>query len=252
MNRKLIPTLLVAMSLLFTACASPSATTAKDVTTTAKAQTTTTTPTPTPTTTTTTTTTITTITSTNEANGTLTAKEFNDFKTQKESEITALKEEIDGLKKETGITPDNSALAFSQRPAGMLYFPVITLNPDDQTPYNAGYVAIEPQLSVSEKLVKLTAAISKILFNGSKLEVTDIKDENGQQIAYINLVNATDWEEKFQGSTGGGINSQSLVLSYLQKDFKNSWIDGVHFTLDGKNILLDHAPILEETQLRAQ
>lgn len=250
MNRKLIPTLLVAMSLLFTACASPSATTAKDVTTTAKAQTTTTTPTPT--TTTTTTTTITTITSTNEANGTLTAKEFNDFKTQKESEITALKEEIDGLKKETGITPDNSALAFSQRPAGMLYFPVITLNPDDQTPYNAGYVAIEPQLSVSEKLVKLTAAISKILFNGSKLEVTDIKDENGQQIAYINLVNATDWEEKFQGSTGGGINSQSLVLSYLQKDFKNSWIDGVHFTLDGKNILLDHAPILEETQLRAQ
>lgn len=250
MNRKLIPTLLVAMSLLFTACASPSATTAKDVTTTAKAQTTTTTPTPT--TTTTTTTTITTITSTNEANGTLTAKEFNDFKTQKESEITALKEEIDGLKKETGITPDNSALAFSQRPAGMLYFPVITLNPDDQTPYNAGYVAVEPQLSVSEKLVKLTAAISKILFNGSKLEVTDIKDENGQQIAYINLVNATDWEEKFQGSTGGGINSQSLVLSYLQKDFKNSWIDGVHFTLDGKNILLDHAPILEETQLRAQ
>ena len=250
MNHKLIPTLLVAMSLLFTACASPSATTAKDVTTTAKAQTTTTTPTPT--TTTTTTTTITTITSTNEANGTLTAKEFNDFKTQKESEITALKEEIDGLKKETGITPDNSALAFSQRPAGMLYFPVITLNPDDQTPYNAGYVAIEPQLSVSEKLVKLTAAISKILFNGSKLEVTDIKDENGQQIAYINLVNATDWEEKFQGSTGGGINSQSLVLSYLQKDFKNSWIDGVHFTLDGKNILLDHAPILEETQLRAQ
>ena len=250
MNRKLIPTLLVAMSLLFTACASPSATTAKDVTTTAKAQTTTTTPTPT--TTTTTTTTITTITSTNEANGTLTAKEFNDFKTQKESEITALKEEIDGLKKETGITPDNSALAFSQRPAGMLYFPVITLNPDDQTPYNAGYVAVEPQLSVSEKLVKLTAAISKILFNGSNLEVTGIKDENGQQIAYINLVNATDWEEKFQGSTGGGINSQSLVLSYLQKDFKNSWIDGVHFTLDGKNILLDHAPILEETQLRAQ
>ena len=250
MNRKLIPTLLVAMSLLFTACASPSATTAKDVTTTAKAQTTTTTPTTT--TTTTPTPTITTITSTIEANGTLTAKEFNDFKTQKESEITALKEEIDGLKKETGITPDNSALAFSQRPAGMLYFPVITLNPDDQTPYNAGYVAIEPQLSVSEKLVKLTAAISKILFNGSKLEVTDIKDENGQQIAYINLVNATDWEEKFQGSTGGGINSQSLVLSYLQKDFKNSWIDGVHFTLDGKNILLDHAPILEETQLRAQ
>ena len=88
MNRKLIPTLLLATSLLLTACASPSATTAttKDATTTAKAETTATQTTKT------------------EANGTITVKEFEAFKTQKDGEITALKEELDGIKKDTGKT----------------------------------------------------------------------------------------------------------------------------------------------------
>ena len=96
----------------------------------------------------------------------------------------------------------------------------------------------------------MTVGISKILFDGSKLKVIGIKDENDKKIVYIDLVNADDWKPKFQGSTGGGINSQALVFSYLQKDFKNSWIDGVHFTMDGQTIELDHAPILEETQFR--
>ncbi len=229
MKRKLIPALLLTTSLLFTACSSPAAntatTTAKAATTTAKA-------------------------STEPASGTISAKEFKEYQDKKESEITALKEEIDGLKKDTGKTPDNSALAFSQRPAGMLYFPVISLTQDEVTPYTAGYVAIEPQAPLLQKLEKLTAGLSSILFNGSKIEVTGIKEESGKKVAYINLVNAADWEKKFQGSTGGGINSQALVLTYLQKDYKNSWIDGVHFTMDGKAILLDHAPIFEETQFR--
>lgn len=228
MKRKSIPTLLLAASLLFTACATPAA---KTATTTAKGTTAT-------------------QTTKTDSKGTITAKEFEDFKTQKEGEITVLKEELDALKKSSGKTPDNSALAFNQRPAGMLYFPVMTLKADDMSPYAAGYVAIEPQAAVREKLEKLTAGISRILFNGNGLEVTDIKEEEGKQVVYINLVKAADWEPVFQGSTGGGINSQSLVLTYLQKDYKNSWIDGVHFTMDGKDIILDHAPILEETQYR--
>lgn len=228
MNRKLLPTLFVAASLAFTACATPSV---NPATTGAKGGTTS------PGT-------------ANTAAGTVTLQEFESFKTAKEGEITALKEQLDALKKSTGKTPDNSALAFKQRPAGMLYFPVLTLTADDPTPYAAGYVAIEPQAAVKDKLVKLSAGISKILFGGSKLEVTEIREEEGKDIAYINLINAADWEPKFQGSTGGGINSESLVLTYLQKDYTNSWIDGVHFTMDGKDILLDHAPILEDTQYR--
>lgn len=229
MNRKIIPTLILAASLLFTACASPAAGSAS---TTAKVGTTAIETTKT------------------ESKGPITAKEFETYKSEKEAEITTLEKELDVLKKDAGKTPDNSALAFKQRPAGMLYFPLITLKSDGKTPYNAGYVAIEPQASVADKLDKLTAGISKLLFNGSKLKVIDIKAENGKKIVYIDLVDADNWIPRFQGSTGGGINSQALVLSYLQKDFKNSWIDGVHFTLDGQPIELDHAPILEETQFR--
>lgn len=180
---------------------------------------------------------------------TVTLAEYEALEKDKNAQIAALKDEIDLLEKGTDQAPDNSAIAFRQRPAGMLYFPVFTLN-GELEPEAAGYVAIRPQAEVSDKLDTLTRGISQILFAGRPMEVTAVRTEDEQTIVYVDLKDRAQWQQVFQGTTGGGINSQALIASYLQADYRNAWIDGVHFTLDGEPVLFEHAPLLEETQYR--
>lgn len=245
MTRKIIPILFLAASLTLSACAAPSiqqkpsAETTKTTKLKADKET---------------------ETKTQSKEGTSSGKtvtlaEFESLKDDKEAEISTLKDEVElltdqiDLLKKDKLTPDNSAIAFSQRPAGMLYFPVFTV-PQVNEPKAAGYVAIKPQAEVSDKLRTLTQGISQILFAGRSMEVAEIRMENEKKIVFIDLKNLDQWRQVFQGSTGGGTNSQALVYSYLQNDYRNGWIDGVHFTIDGEPITFDHAPLLEETQYR--
>lgn len=185
-----------------------------------------------------------------QAGDVITAEAFAAFKQEKEQEIVVLHEEIENLKAGQDQTPDNSAIAFRQRPAGMLYFPLFMEGAEDQVLTARGYVAIRPQDPVPVKLEQLTAGISELLFGGLAIEFTGIKEEDGRQVAWIDLKGSADWTELLQGSTGGGITSQALVESYLQRDYKNSWVAGVHFTMDGEDIKLEHAPLLGETRFR--
>lgn len=232
MTRKTMPLLFLTASLILSACSAP-VTGAEKTDTTAPSST---------------------VSSTQGKTGTspgetVSRRDFDELKAEKDAEIASLKDEVESLKKASDVTPDNSALAFKKRPAGMLYFPVYTMD-EDLDVIVAGYAAIKPQAELDEKLEELTQSISRILFAGRPMELTKIKTEDGKKIAYINLKNASKWNQLFQGSTNGGTNSNALVSSYLQKDFRNGWIDGVHFTLDGQPIIQEHALLLEETQYR--
>lgn len=144
---------------------------------------------------------------------------------------------------------DNSAKAFKDRPTGMLYFPIIRFNESAEEEVIA-YAAIKPQAEVENKLTQLTKVTNQVLFPDKEMKFTGLEDHEGQSVAVIDLVGAEDWHQAFQGSVGGGMNSQSLVATFLQKAYTNRWVDGVRFTMDGAPIDLDHAPILSETQFR--
>ncbi len=177
-------------------------------------------------------------------------EEFEAYKQEKDEEIQILNDEIANLKNSENPAPDNSAIAFRQRPAGMLYFPILMQDTEEEEPYARGYVAIRPQDPVTEKLSLLTTGVSQLLFNGLAMEFTGIQEEDGKQVAWIDLKGKADWQPVFQGSTGGGLHSRALVQTYLQENYRNSWVDGVHFTLDGQPVQYEHAPILEETIFR--
>ncbi len=180
----------------------------------------------------------------------ITAEEFAEYQKARDQEIVVLNEEIENLKASKDQVPDNSAIAFKQRPAGMLYFPLLMQYPDDEVLSARGYVAIRPQDPVPVKLEQLTQGISELLFDGLPMAFSGIREEDGRQVAWIDLVGSADWTERLQGSTGGGITSRALVETYLQRDYTNSWVDGVHFTMDGEDIRQEHAPLLEETRFR--
>src|SRR5699024_9689199 len=90
-----------------------------------------------------------------QAGDVITAEAFAAFKQEKEQEVVVLHEEIENLKAGQDQTPDNSAIAFRQRPAGMLYFPLFMEGAEDQVLTARGYVAIRPQDPVPVKLEQL-------------------------------------------------------------------------------------------------
>lgn len=176
-------------------------------------------------------------------------KEFEQYKSEKTAEITALNEEIAALKNVPVVTPDNSALAFKDRLAGLLYFPMISLSPENYEEEILAYVAIPPQKSVEEKVDRLAEVLSALWFNYSPMETT-IVETNGVKTLNVNLVGRSDWDPKFAGSTGGAVRSHLLIETFLQRDYKNAWIDAVAFTVDNTRPAFEHAPGLDETSYR--
>lgn len=181
-------------------------------------------------------------------------KKYNDLKeknSQQAKRIDELEKEVSNLRSGSKTPPDNSALAFKDRAAGLLYFPIYTQDPNTMEQYVGGYIGIKPQDSLENKLRELTKGLSTNYFQNLPMKFVSIQEIDGKKVARIDLIGKKDWENKiFAGSTGGGINSQTLVNSYLQKKYTNSWIDGVVFTWDGEKILTDHAPLLEEPRYR--
>lgn len=175
-------------------------------------------------------------------------KEFNDYKEDKESVISDLNKKIADLSSNNA-SPDNSALAFKDRPSGMLYFPIFSKSPQDMAETVIAYAAIEPQLSVEDKISKLTKALTSTVFNGKTIETSIVADGNNK-ILKVNLVGREDWSPVFQGSTGGAINSFTIIETYLQKQYKNDWINSVEVTVDGKVPRFEHAPALDGSNER--
>lgn len=169
-------------------------------------------------------------------------------------DVTELKEKIkeqettiEKLKKEAN-SKDNSASAFKDRKSGLLYFPLVTSNGFDNKSVSS-YIAIAPQDSVETKLNALMTAVSTNFFESNPIKLVSIKEVSGKKVATFDL-KGDKWSNYFQGSTGGYVTSVQLIETALQKNYTYDWIDGVKFTLNGKDISDDHVPSLNAINYR--
>ena len=125
-------------------------------------------------------------------------------------------------------------------------------------------------LAVLTATVILTTIIGKVCFTEDTLIKTDdgykeIKDIEGKSVAVINLRESPINEEiagpeemighswatyYFQGSTGGVLTSIKLVETFLQRDYRGPWIDGVQFLYEGNQIDFEHVEGLREINYR--
>ncbi|GAA0179665.1 hypothetical protein SH2C18_24980 [Clostridium sediminicola] len=108
-------------------------------------------------------------------------------------------------------------------------------------------------LGVADNIRKILSTISTKYFDGKSLELKTIETVNNKKIAVINLGgDKSYWYQKMQGSVGGQITEYTLIENILQKQYKGYWIDGVRFTLNGKQLKEEtsHCPNLAETIFR--
>lgn len=160
-------------------------------------------------------------------------------------QLAVLKVQIEQLKKENGS-------AMGQEEVLMIYGG----NIDSYEKEEVGYIELSDDLSLEDKLDMLADRLSSDVFEGLGIEVSEIAIIHGKQVAIVNLIEneeAADigWSTRyFQGSAGGSITSVALSSTFLQKDYKGEWIDGVKFLYNDKEIEFEHVQGLSEANYR--
>ncbi len=120
------------------------------------------------------------------------------------------------------------------------YMCIYTLDENSYKEYVRLYVRPPNYLNVKQRLDYLAGLISQSEFRGLPIEISDIEKRNGLDIIKINLKEIGDFKSPswkygyFQGSCGGQITSHTLKESFLQRDYKGEWIDGVEFYYEGR------------------
>ena len=137
------------------------------------------------------------------------------------------------------------------------------LNTDEQV--IVGEVEVNEDLSLEEKIEKLSKELSEKVFDNLPIEFVKINDIEGKKIALFNLDelgnNAKDitfdkyeginWiNNYFAGSAGGSVTEYTLITTLLQKNYTGEWIDGIEFTYKNSKIEFDHVPALGEITYR--
>lgn len=116
------------------------------------------------------------------------------------------------------------------------------------------YILIPKDLPMMKRLKTIAKKLSEEKFK-LPIEVLKIEEQDGEKIAIINLrehpVNQgreciemdfvyPRWcSGYFQGSLGGQETYIILVETFLQRDYKGSWIDGIKFMYEDKPIDID-------------
>lgn len=107
------------------------------------------------------------------------------------------------------------------------------------------FVAVGERATLSEKVERIAGVLTKYHFHNHPINVLRIEDRNGRKIAIIDLresekERAFTWKGGFfQGSSGGGTTTYTLVNTFLQPDYTGKWVDGVEFYYEGKPISKD-------------
>ena len=114
----------------------------------------------------------------------------------------------------------------------------------DYSIYPLNAVKIDKSVSLKLQMQQLANELSKSVFNNYTIEVTQINNVKGKKVAIINLKDnekeKQNWESSFfAGSCGGAVTSNSLVETFLQRKYKGTWVDGVTFTYNGKELITD-------------
>lgn len=137
------------------------------------------------------------------------------------------------------------------------------VNTDEQV--IIGEVEVNEELSLEEKIEKLSEGLSEKAFNNLPIEFVKINNIEGKKVALFNLDelgnNATDitfdkyeginWiNNYFAGSAGGSVTEYTLITTLLQRNYTGEWIDGIEFTYKNSKIEFDHVPALGEVSYR--
>ena len=129
-------------------------------------------------------------------------------------------------------------------------FSIYAIDENSLEPNEVSSISLDSNLSLNDKLTKLSSAISKANFDGLKLEVKSIDNVDDKKVATINLADSGDktWVPKFQGSTGGQVTANTLIENFLQSNNKSNgeWIDGVKFLYNNESIEYDHVSELSQ------
>jgi len=112
-------------------------------------------------------------------------------------------------------------------------------------------INIPKDKSLQDKLVAIGQKLSEVEFNKLPIEIGKIQEINGKKIVKVNLKedsnNEKGWAKSYmQGSAGGSVTSISLAETFLQKEYKGEWIDGVEFLYNGNKCEFEHAPDLAD------
>jgi hypothetical protein len=118
------------------------------------------------------------------------------------------------------------------------------------------YISIPKSLPIIEKLRIIADRLSRFKFDYLPIEVLRIENQNGKKIAIINLKEHEwnrniDWNKPlqmsgnagvtwrthhFQGTTGGGFTTVTLIETFLQNEYNGDWIDGISFMYENQPI----------------
>lgn len=145
--------------------------------------------------------------------------------------------------------------------------PIYRANTNDYSREIGMYIFVSEHKPLKEKLDIVAQKLSEFYFNCLPVEVADIKtDDDGRRIAEIDLKESKEnlclndvskytgpsWATGyFQGSYGGTETSVCLIETFLQRDYKGEWIDGVRFTYNGEPVdKFEHVPNLGGTSFR--
>ncbi|OOB80551.1 MAG: hypothetical protein BEN19_04345 [Epulopiscium sp. Nuni2H_MBin003] len=100
---------------------------------------------------------------------------------------------------------------------------------------------------------QIADSLSENIFQGMPIVATEILEVADNKIIVIDLQDkksknlyTSEWNNFFQGSTGGLITTASLEETFLQRDYTQDWVDGVQFLYNGQSIPeLDHINLSE-------
>jgi hypothetical protein len=171
-------------------------------------------------------------------------------------EISAMKEKNSALEK--------SLEELKEENKNSVY-PIYSANIDtyDKEVHFGTYIA--ENLSLKDKLDALAKRLSEVYFSNLPIEVLEITEVDGKKVAVINLKESEEnqkvmdnlefkgqsWSRNyFQGSAGGTMTSVGLIETFLQKDYKGQWVDGVKFLYNNKIVNFDHVQSLSEVSYR--
>jgi hypothetical protein len=126
-------------------------------------------------------------------------------------------------------------LALNRKSSDQL-FEIYTMEERYGDPYIKCYVAIPEDLPLAQRLSFLAQNLTEIQFPGLPIHIRKTENRQGLKIAHVELIDLSreyTWEQRFQGSTGGGITQTALTYTLLQPDHKGEWIDGLKFFYRG-------------------
>ncbi len=131
---------------------------------------------------------------------------------------------------------------------------IYSIDENSLEPNESSTIEVDDNLSLGDKLKQLCKTLSEKKFDNLSLEVKSIDTVNGKKVATINLADANNkkWSQKFQGSTGGAVTTNTLIENFLQSNNKSrgEWIDGVKFLYNNEKIEYEHASDLSDIQYR--